>query len=205
MNSQTFLTLAQENYDFSRANVILSELNLKNCWKQWLTAELVHMFNHIEGDYRLETDIHYPAHQQTSSDPAFLQYQASKGATPVGEKRNGSRCDFSVTTHPQTVYCEIRGANADLFNKNKDLAKWLADIERIEALKEANPNLLILSIFVFYGAFSSDEMKMFQPMDNNSRCIYVLDTLLTGSTSIARLSQLNRNGDKRICVGTFSL
>ena len=205
MNSQAFLSLVQSEYDFTRANAILSETNLKNCWKQWLTAELVHLFNQSDKSFVTYTDVHYPAKTEKADEPAFLSYQAGKGVSAVAEKRHGSRCDFSITQADHTVYCEIRGANASLFSKNKDLVKFESDIERIEALKAANPSLNILSIFVFYGAFSGKAIEAFQPMDNNTRCSYVLDSRLTGSTSIARLSHLDRNGDERVCVAAFSV
>lgn len=210
MNSQAFLSLLQSEYDFTRANSILSETNLKNCWKQWLTAELVHMFNQLschsgEQSFITQTDVHYPALIKTDKDPAYLSYQTGKPATAVSEKRHGSRCDFSVTQGNKTLYCEIRGANKTLFAKNKDLGKFSADIERIEALKAANNELNIFSIFVFYGALSGKEIEAFKPMDNSTRTSYVLDSGLTGSTSIARLSHMDRNGDDRVCVAVFSV
>lgn len=205
MNSQAFLSLVQSEYDFTRANAILSEINLKNCWKQWLTAELVHMFNQSESGFVTQTDVHYPAIVKTAKDPAYLSYQLGKPATAVSEKRHGSRCDFSVQQGNRTIYCEIRGANKSLFAKNKDLGKFSADIERIEALKAANSQLEIFSIFVFYGALSGKEIEAFKPMDNSTRTSYVLDSSLTGSTSIARLSHMDRNGNDRVCMAVFSV
>ena len=168
------------------------------------------MFNQSEGTFITQTDVHYPAlvtskEAKTDKDPAYLSYQPGKPATAVSEKRHGSRCDFSVTQGNTTLYCEIRGANKTLFAKNKDLGKFSADIERIEALKAANNELNIFSIFVFYGALSGKEIEAFKPMDNSTRTSYVLDSGLTGSTSIARLSHMDRNGDDRVCVAVFSV
>jgi hypothetical protein len=156
MNAHSFLTFVQNQYDFGRANAIMSEINLKNCWKQWYTAELVHMCNQSDSPLVAETDVHYPGVSQTDGKPLFLSYHPTKGVEVVTEKRNGSRFDFtmadgSIADVSQTNYVEIRCANADLFLKNKDLAKFEADIERIEALKAANPALQMTVIFAFTG------------------------------------------------------
>ncbi len=210
MNAHNFLTFVQNQYDFNRANAIMSETNLKNCWKQWFTAELVHMCNQSQSPFITETDVHYPGVAQTDGKSLFLSYHATKGVEAVTEKRNGSRCDFTmndgaIADASQTNYLEIRCANADLFVKNKDLAKFEADIKRIEALKAANPALQMTALFAFYGAFTSKQVENFKVMDNSNRCTYVLDSALEGSTSIARLCQMARAGEPRLCLAAFSV
>ena len=220
MNAHNFLTFVQNQYDFGRANAIMSEINLKNCWKQWFTAELVHMCNQSDSPLVTETDVHYPGVTQgddpkNDSKPLFLSYHPTKGVEAVTEKRNGSRCDFtmvdgtladgSICDASQTHYFEIRCANAELFVKNKDLAKFEADIKRIEALKAANPALQMTVLFAFYGTFTSKQVESFKVMDNSNRCSYVLDSALEGSTSIARLCQMARAGEPRLCLAAFSV
>jgi hypothetical protein len=214
MNAHNFLTFVQNQYDFGRANAIMSETNLKNCWKQWFTAELVHMCNQSDSPLVAETDVHYPGitqgTAQTDGKSLFLSYHPTKGVEAVTEKRNGSRCDFtmkdgSIADVSQTNYVEIRCANADLFVKNKDLAKFEADIKRIEALKAANPALQMTALFAFYGTFDSKQVENFKVMDNSNRTTYVLDSALEGSTSIARLSHMARAGEPRLCLAAFSV
>lgn len=205
MNAQTFLTFVQQHYDFERANAILAQTNLKNCWKQWFTCELVHMFNQADGDFKPQTDVYYPggAPQQKGEKPKFLSYNSDKTVEVTTERRHASRGDFSVDFSGQTQLFEIRCGHGELFNKNKDLAKFEADVERIEALKQGNTALNVTSLFAFYGAFTAKQCEAFSKMDNSTRTSYVLDSSLTGSTSIARLSHMARNGQPRICLAAL--
>jgi hypothetical protein len=205
MKAYDFLSFVQNNYDFARADAIFSEANLKNCWKQWFTAELVHMCNQSDDDLVSETDVHYPMNQKPDDKPEFLSYHATKGVGIISEKRNGSRCDFSLTAGEQSHYFEIRCANAELFAKNKDIAKFEADVVRIEALKVANPALEMTAIFAFYGTFTSKQIEAFKVMDNSIRCSYVLDSSIKGSSSIARLCQMKRAGEPRLSLAAFSV
>lgn len=230
MKAQTFLSFVQNEYDFTRADAIMRETNLKNCWKQWFTCELVHMCSQSTSELDTEIDVHYPVQDKpaakkpvkkksdcedqdgTKNDekkvggkPAYLSYHPTKGVEEVSEKRSASRCDFALTANGQQHFFEIRCANSEQFVKHKELEKFEADIKRIEALKVANPELKMTALFAFYGAFSSKEVKDFAVMDNSTRTTYVLDSALKGSTSIARLIQMARNGEPRLCLAAFSV
>lgn len=205
MKAQAFLSFVQQHYDFSRANGILAETNLKNCWKQWFTCELVHMFNQVDSALKPQTDVYYvdgdPAN--TAEKTAYLSYNPGKDVELVSEKRHASRCDFAVELQGKRHLFEIRCANVELFGKNKDLNKFEADVNRIEAFKKANDNLEIISLFAFYGTLTAKQCEAFSVMDNSTRTSYVLDSGLSGSTSIARLSHMARNGEPRLCLAAF--
>lgn len=205
MNAHNFLSFVQNEYDFERANAILSEINLKNCWKHWLTAELVHIYNKTSNQSQTATDVYYPALKKNDDEgPVYLRYQADKKIETVTEKRVASRADFSVLSGGNEHYFEIRCANKQAFIKNKDLSKVSADMQRIEAIKKAHPALDITVIFAFYGAFSNKEIETLTPLDNSNRCTYVLDCGLTGSGSISRLCQMQRSGEPRLCLAAYS-
>ncbi|WP_281560243.1 hypothetical protein [Thalassomonas sp. RHCl1] len=211
MNAYNFLSFVQNEYDFARANGILSEINLKNCWKHWMTAELVHVFNQADALFELQTDVYYPAIKSPAIKPndqesaEFLRYQSGKVPETVKEKRLASRCDFSVKTPDGESYFEIRCGNKSVFSKSKDLLKVESDMERIEAMKKANPGLNITVVFAFFGAFESKEIEAFKALDNSSRCSYLLDSALTGSSSISRLCQMQRAGKPRLCLAAYSV
>ena len=173
-----------------------------------MTAELVHLYNQAGGDFELQTDVYYPApvvKQDEQENAGFLRCQNGRAAEEVKEKRLASRADFSVKTADQEHYFEIRCGNKSVFSKSKDLLKVESDMQRIEALKKANPQLNITVIFAFSGAFENKEIEAFKALDNSTRCSYLLDTAMTGSGSIARLCQMQRAGDPRLCLAAYSV
>ncbi len=204
MNPHAFLSFIQNNYDFNHANAIFSQLALKNCWKQWLTAELVNMASNTDGYEQVQTDLHYPSQQGADNEALFLRYQQDDNVDVVNKKNLASRSDFSWCHLEQQYYFEIRCANRELFSKNKDLVKFANDIRRIKQLKQANPELNIAVVFAFYGSFSSTDINKFSEFDNSQHCTYMLDTGLSGSTSIARLAQMRRAGDERLCLALYT-
>ena len=205
MNSHDFLSFVQNKYDFEHANLILCETNLKNCWKHWFTAELVHLCNISSPGFQAQTDVYYPGNLK-SDEPGYLSYRPGKTVTNVSSKRGASRCDFSFLDKGKQFYFEIRCVNHDSLVKRKELAKYTADQVRIDMLKKANPELNVMAILVFYGAFSNKEVEIFSPMDNGSRCSYVLDSGQRGSSSIFSFEPASaRRGSQVTPGGLFYL
>ncbi|SFC13139.1 hypothetical protein [Pseudoalteromonas denitrificans] len=205
MNTHAFLSFISNNYDFSRANIILSELNLTHCWKHWLTAELIHLLNTDKQFSDIQTNTRYPAKSSNNNDQeSYLRYQVEKPIEKVHKKNLASYCDFSFKHQEKQHYFEIICANSTSFKKNKDLIKFEADITRIDTLKKQNPSVCISTIFAFFGTFTNDEVKIFAPFDNSKRCSYVLDSNIKGSSSIARLTQIQRAGDPRLCFAMYN-
>ncbi len=212
MNTHALLSFVQNNYDFRRADLILSEGNLKKCWKQWLTAELVHLFNGAKHVDNVQTEVHYlDAELKGDNDSVgeqplqhYLQYHRKTGVNVVMEKRSASRCDFGFRWQGAAQMFEIRcGSSVPSINK-KELLKFEEDIDRIDALKLKNPQLSIASIFAFYGIVTNKDAVLFKTIDNSRRCTFVLDSSLEGSSSIARLSQMKRAGEPRLCLAAYS-
>ncbi|OUS25015.1 hypothetical protein A9Q99_22475 [Gammaproteobacteria bacterium 45_16_T64] len=203
MNTHTFLSLIQNNYDFERANTIFSEINLKKCWKQWLTAEFVHLLNNVGGPQLVQTEEQYLGLQDSEGVQQYLSYQKKVGVDVVKEKRTASRCDFGFELDNARHLFEIRcGTSTPSFNK-KELTKFEEDIDRIDALKKSNPTLSLKALFAFYGVVSNKDAVLFKDIDNSLRCAYVLDTSLQGSSSISRLSHLKREGEPRLCLVAY--
>lgn len=205
MKAHSFLSFVQNNYDFERANAILSEANLKNCWKHWLTAELVHLCNNSDIGFNIQTDVYYPGKIVAGKEPHYLRYQTGKAVEAVNKKCSASRSDFVVSCNGKLHYYEISCGNGSLLLKNNDLLKFAADIARVEMLKKANAELEMSVLFAFYGAFSNKQIEAFIPIDNSKRCTYLLDSGLQGSTSISRMTQMQREGEPRLCLAAFSV
>lgn len=205
MKAHSFLSIVQNNYDFARANGILSEANLNNCWKNWLTAELVHLCNNSEIDFNIRTDVYYPGKMAAGKKPHYLRYQAGKPVAVVNKKCSASRSDFVLACNGKQHYYEISCGNGSSLLKNKDLLKFAADITRVEALKKINTKLEMNVLFAFYGVFSNKQIAAFTPIDNSRRCTYLLDSGLQGSTSISRMTQMQRKGKPRLCLAAFSV
>lgn len=205
MNAHSFLSFVQNNYDLQRANAVLSEENLKNCWKHWLTVEFLHLCNHSDAVTHILTDIHYPAEQETGELLSYLRYQSGKSLQIVNKKRLASRCDFVVSENEHRYYYELSCGSGNSLLKNQGLLKFEADITRAEALKSENKKLKINVIYAFYGAFSSQQVETFIPVDNSLRCTYLLDTGLKGSSSISRMTQMQKGGEPRLCLAVCSV
>ena len=205
MKAHSFLSFIQSNYDFSRANAILSEENLKNGWKHWLTLELLHIYNSSKLNFNIQTNAHYPSRSRDGKQPSYLHYHLDKAVEVVEKKCSASRSDFMVEEQGKVNFFEIRCGNGHSLFKNKDLLKFEADIARVEALKKVNPALEMTVLFAFYGAFSTKQVEAFIAIDNSIRCTYLLDSRLQGSSSISRMTHMQREGEARLCLAAFSV
>lgn len=197
MQTQTFLQLIQQHYQFNRANKIFAKPELKYCWKHWLSTELIVSLDNIG---EIEINAPYIAPENNDEDNAFLSFKnGDKKATTV-EKRQASKCDFLITRDNKLSYVEVRCVQSEQLLQARELKKFTSDIERVSALKEANPNINILTLFAIYGQFQNKDMKKLASLDNSESTGYVLDTDMTGSGSIARFSHVRRDGSPRIML-----
>lgn len=205
MQAQPFLSLLQNQYAFDRANHILSDINLKHTWKHWLTAELVYALTHAQTIEDIDIDTPYPnkATASKASDTKskatldFLSFKNGDSEAKAVEKRSASKCDFSFNYGSKQVFVEVRCTQSAQILKAGEFRKFTDDTKRVQALKKANSDLSILTLFAVYGRFENKDMKKLEPLDNNQICSYVLDTCLSGSSSIARLSHVQREGESR--------
>lgn len=195
MLTQQFLSHIQQHYPFTRANQLLAQDNLKNYWKHWLCCELIPVLSVGDEPQEVELEKYYPAQQDEQSDKGFLSIKAGNKQAFASEKRGASKCDFYLPA--QSLFVELRCGHQASLLKGKELDKFKADQHRIHALKQANPKLNIATLFAFYGSFDNKQCESLAQLDNNQAPSYVLDTGLTGSSSIARLSHMQRNGSAR--------
>lgn len=198
MQAQPFLSLLQNQYSFERADHIFSDINLKHTWKHWLTAELVYALTQEQSISDIEIDSPYPVKSSEIKDSLeFLSFKNGDDKAKAVEKRAASKCDFSFQYGTQPVFVEVRCTQSAQLLKASEFRKFADDVKRVKALKQANPDLAIITLFAIYGRFENKDMKKLEPLDNSQVCSYVLDTSLSGSTSIARLSHVKREGEPR--------
>ncbi|WP_086933812.1 hypothetical protein [Agarilytica rhodophyticola] len=208
MNSQLLLSIIQKNYNFSKAYDVFKNDYLSKSWKQWFTTEMALLFSCEKLSDKISVEDYYCASgvdNDENSSARFLHYHAKTGVTKVMEKRRASRSDFSFECDGKTQHFEVRCSDSISLKSNRQLAIFENDMIRVEHLKKENPSLSINTIFVFNGNFENKDINLLKPLDNNKRCSYVLDTSLNGSTSIARLSQIKRNGGERLCVVAYDV
>lgn len=206
MKPQLLLSFIQKNYDFSRAIDIFSESNLKKCWKPWLTTEMALLCEAKSLGENVKIEEHYRCRDDScDSKNMYLRYKVNSGVDKIKEKRGASRSDFSFEEKGVAQHFEVRCCDDSTLKTQKQISIFEGDMIRIEALKKVNPSMSINTLFAFYGSFSSEEISLLKKMDNNKRCSYVLDTSLTGSCSIARLSQIKRGGDERLCLAAYGV
>ncbi len=215
MQAQPFLTLFQNLYSFERANHIFAQQNLKHCWKHWLTAEMVYALGQNPSTSNIEIDSLYQtkgvnivspdnSQDRKTEESAYLSYKAGDEKAKIVDKRSASKSDFSFKFDKQTVFVEVRCSHMPVFFQAKEFRKFTDDIQRVQALKKANGSSAIITVFALYGRFENKDMKKLEPLDNNTCCSYVLDSGLSGSTSIARLSHMQREGEPRTLIMAHS-
>lgn len=197
MQPHTFLSILQTHFHSARANNILSNSRIKNCWKHWLSAELTLAFGQHFQPEGIGVDVIYPA-KSGEDKLSYLGYKPKDNCAEVVEKRGASKCDFAFQSEKESIFFEVRCGHHDTFLNNQELKKFIADLNRVKALKVANPTLNIVVIFAVYGRFDNHEMHKFKALDNSELCAYVWDSGLVGSSSIARLSHMRRGGEPRV-------
>ncbi|AWB67514.1 hypothetical protein C2869_14165 [Saccharobesus litoralis] len=141
---------------------------------------------------------------KTFVETGFLRVQNGGDVSVTTRKTSASRCDFAFKQKEQSYFFELRCSHTDTYTKQKDLNKCLADIERINALKAANPELEIACLFAIYGVLTPQDTKALSLLDNNQFCSYALDPNLTGSSSISRLAHVKHSGKPRLILGMYS-
>jgi len=197
MLTQQLLSHIQQGYNFTPANQLLSKPALKNYWKHWFCCELVPLLAN-NAEQQVELEKYYPAQPNEHKDKAFLSIKTGQKQAQASEKRGASKCDFYLPN--QELYVELRCGHASSLLKGKELDKFKQDQLRVNALKQANATLNIATLFIFYGSFDNAQCEQLAQLDDNQTPSYVLDTGLTGSSSIARLSHMQRHGDPRVLL-----
>ena len=206
MYAQDILRLLQQHYapsQLDHANRIFAENRLQNCWKDWLSAEILNVLLQQGLSEHISIDLPYPNVAQIagrSDAPAYLTTKAPFKSAKACEKRYASKCDFAFNIDDQQLFVEMRCANTREFLTTRENKKFSDDFKRVKALQQRNENLNILVLFALYGCITPEDMQLVQQFDNSHTCSYVWDTGLTGSTSIGRLAHVQRNGEARLLI-----
>lgn len=136
-------------------------------------------------------------------DETYLKYVPKSDLVEVCDKRYASKADLCLTTSGHKIWFEFHVLHQDDLENKKERNKLYEDAQRVAALRKALPDDDVVLLVGLWGSFSSQDIKLFSPLDNNQQCAYVLDTHLTGSTQIARLSQMQKQGKERFLLAAF--
>ena len=133
----------------------------------------------------------------------YLRYNVKTDKAESCDKKHASKADLRLITQGKSLWFEFHVLHQDELTSRKERNKLYEDARRVNALRHAMPDDEVILLIGLWGRFSSENIQHFQPLDNNRQCAYVLDSSLTGSTQIARLSQMKREGEERFLLVAF--
>ncbi|MCG9681566.1 hypothetical protein L1D31_03205 [Vibrio sp. Isolate23] len=197
MIQQSLLSHLASQHNFSRANQVIAMSQAKPFVHSWLTLDLsLSLTQSSDMD-----DIHF-ASPYFSGDE-YLKFVTKPNTVEPCDKRYASKADLHIVTPGKNLWFEFHVLHQDELASKKDRNKLYDDVKRVTALRDALPGDEVMLLVGLWGSFSGEDIKHFEPLDNNRQCAYVLDTSLTGSTQIARLSQMKKEGEPRFLLAAF--
>lgn len=197
MFQQSLLSHLASRYNFCNANQLVSMLQTKPFVRSWLALELSLPLAQAS----VSEDIHFASPYHHEQD--FVKYVVRADSVEPCGKRYASKADLCIVTPGKKLWFEFHTLHQDELHTKKERHKLYEDARRVAALRKALPDDEVVLLIGLWGSFSSEDIQLFAPLDNNKQCAYVLDTSLTGSTQIARLSQMKREGEERLLLVAF--
>ncbi|CAM3148824.1 hypothetical protein [Vibrio neptunius] len=197
MIQQSLLSHLASQHDFSKANQVIAMPQAKPFVHSWLTLDLslsLAQSSNIE-------DIHFASPYQHGDE--YLKFVSKSSAVEPCDKRYASKADLRIATPGKNLWFEFHVLHQDELASKKDRNKLYDDAQRVTALRQSLPQDEVILLVGLWGSFSGQDIKHFEPLDNNTQCAYVLDTSLTGSTQIARLSHMKKEGEPRFLLAAF--
>lgn len=195
MIQQSLLAKIAALYDFNRASQLVALPQSKPFIRSWMTLDFSQpLINALKTD---TIDFAVPYQQ---NDDKYVKYNTKTSQIERCEKRFASKADLTLTTANKRFWFEFHALHQDDLMIKKNLNKLYGDANRVSALRQAFPKDEVMLLIGLWGRFSSEDIRLFHPLDNNKQCAYVLDSSLTGSTQIARLSQMKKAGEERFLL-----
>ncbi len=196
MIQYSLLSHLASQHDFSQANKIIAMYQAKPFVRSWLALNLSLSLRQSAAT----EDLLFAEPYQKDD---FLKYQAKTGQVEHCEKRSASKADLKISAPNNNAWFEFHVLHQDELCSKRDRNKLYEDAKRVRALREALPKDEVTLLVGIWGSFSAEDIKFFSPLDNSKHCAYVLDTSLSGSTQIARLSQMKKAGKPRFLLAAL--
>ncbi|SBS31069.1 hypothetical protein MSP8887_01424 [Marinomonas spartinae] len=197
MLQQTLLSQLASFYDFKKANQIAALSQTKPFIRAWMALDLSQPIAQSVGANSMD----FAAQYQQDGD--YLKYNAKSNLAEHCDKRFASKADLKLITVQKNIWIEFHMLHENDLSIKKECDKLYADAKRVSALRQTLSQDDVLLLVGLWGSFNNADMHHFQPLDNNSQCAYVIDSSLSGSTQIARLSQMKKTSDKRFLLAAF--
>ncbi|ADZ91881.1 hypothetical protein [Marinomonas mediterranea] len=194
MNQQTLLAKIAAHYDFTKANQLASQSQTKPYIRAWLNLDISQVLQGILNG----SDVTYSEPYQHQGD--YIKFLPKTNQVEACERKYASKADLQITSDKQTNWFEFHVLQKSDLENTRDRNKLYGDIRRVRTLrKHLAPHDTTLLIGI-WGSFTTKDLDYFKPLDNQTDCAYVLDTSLTGSTQIARVSHVKREGKPRFLL-----
>lgn len=197
MLQQTLLAQLATAYDFKKANQITKLPQTSPFIRAWMAVDLSQpLADSVHAD-----SIDFAAQYQQGEE--HFKYNAKSNLVESCDKRFASKADLKLITAKKNIWIEFHMLHENDLPIKKERDKLYADAKRVSALRQALPQDDVILLIGLWGSVSNADMHYFQPLDNNSQCTYVIDSSLSGSTQISRLSQMKKTADKRFLLAAY--
>ncbi|CAG8999226.1 MAG: hypothetical protein CENE_01195 [Candidatus Celerinatantimonas neptuna] len=201
MGAQQLLCELALSCRFDQANQMMVEPDYKNLFKSWLSLMLCYQLASLSGVLQLVVG---PRYQCESKSDEWLRFDLKTQKAQLCLKNRASIADIGFIRHRTRFWVEVRSLHQQQMDDVREMMKLIHDYKRVEALqKEFMADQLIVFIG-WWGKVPAEKMHIFQALDNNRRSTYLLDSALSGSTQVARLSHMQRDGESRFCLLAYA-
>ncbi|MFM2480561.1 hypothetical protein [Celerinatantimonas sp. YJH-8] len=182
---------------FAEANKYLAQSCYKALFKPWLTLSLSYLLGQNSEVDALELSAPY------QDDEQFWRYQMKPFGIRTSDRNHASKADIKLQWHQHSVWTEVQVFHQDELGLASAFRRLEQDFRRVERLHQQLPMDQGLLLVGFWGSLQPEHIQLFRPFDNNVRISYVLDSRLSGSSQVARLSHIQRAGQPRFCLIAF--
>lgn len=194
MIQQSLLTSLATQCDFSKTGAIIAMPQTKPFIRTWMAIEFcLPLAKHFATPH---IDFALPYQDKEN----YYKYAVKTSVVEACERKYASKADLCLSSSNQHHWIEFHALHQADLNSSRERHKLYNDVKRVRTLRQTISGEDIILLIALWGRFNSEEIKFFTPLDNNKQCAYVLDTSLTGSTQVARLSHMKREGEPRLLL-----
>lgn len=197
MTHQALLAHIGNHYDFARANQVVAVVQSKPFIRAWMAVDFSQAIAKALGAKEIDFAVPYQQGKE------YLKYNAKNQQVEKSESRFASKADLKVTTDQGLYWFEFHALHQNSLKEKKDRDKLYQDVERVKALQTELSKENVILLIGIWGSFTSKDMEHFKAIDNSTYFTYVLDSGLSGSTQVARLCQMHKEGEERFLLASF--
>lgn len=201
MSAQQLLCELAGRCHFDQANKMLVEPDYKRLFKPWLSLMLCHQLAALPDVSQL---VVAPRYQCDLTEDGGLRFDVKTHRVQSCHKNRASVADIGYIRHGVRFWVEVRSLHQQQIGDVREMNKLVRDYTRAEALQKECMADQLLVLIGWWGCVRAEEISFFSALDNNKCATYLLDSALSGSSQVARLSHMQRDGKSRFCLLAYA-